>query len=90
MRTSRGQRYWAVARDVISFVLGTFIILDQEITQRVNLELLLVALTLLGTPGAIALVQLFRGSVPPGNTIAPSQQSPVEPSPPQPSSASSS
>ena len=88
MQNQRISKLWAVARDVISFGLGVFIVLDQEVNQRVNLELLLVALALLGTPGAIALVQLFRGSVEPTRTTEPSVSPPVASSPLPPPSSS--
>ena len=52
---------FTVLRDLVLLGLGVFVVLHQELTGQVRPELLLVATTLLGLPGTIGLVQLFRG-----------------------------
>lgn len=77
------QKWVAVIRDIASFGLGCYVIIHQTITDHVNVDLLLGALGLVGTPGAIAVVQLFRGSgstqpaitTEPGQSSLPSQSS---------------
>lgn len=78
MQVQTAQKWLAFCRDVGSFVLGTFLLVHQEITQHVNVDLMLGALGLVGAPGAIAVVHLFRGSALPEQppTTEPSQGSP--------------
>lgn len=71
-------------RDLAPLVLGIFGVLHQEITGRVNLDLLGLYTLLLGTPGAIAVVHLVRGnegqSDTPSSSPAPPPSPSVEPS----------
>jgi hypothetical protein len=57
----KSRAIFAVVRDVICLAAGIFGILFQQITGQVNIQLLLVYLALVGTPGTIGLVQLVRG-----------------------------
>lgn len=86
MQIQKVQKWFVVYRDVGSYLLGIFIIIYQTLTKAVNVDLLLAALALIGTPGAIAAVQLFRGSVAtePTDITEPSSPSPQLPLQPEP------
>jgi hypothetical protein len=77
---------FAVARDALCLGLGIFGVAHQEITGRVNVDLLVLYSVMLGTPGTIGLVNLLRGKVQVSVTTEPSSPSP-EPAPPLPSSS---
>lgn len=68
--------------------LGVFGVLHQEITGRVNLDLLAVYTVLLGLPGAVGVIHLVRGSDEIPDTPGSSSASQPPPSQPPPSSAS--
>ena len=65
-----------VARDVGFIVVGLGGIIYQQVTNRVNFELLLVYTTMLGIPGAVALLQLSRGKQETPSTVEQSSPSP--------------
>jgi hypothetical protein len=71
-----------VVRDVTFLVIGLGGITYQQVTGRVNVELLLVYTGLLGVPAAVAVKKLY-----PGRTETPPTPGPSSPSPP-PSSSS--
>lgn len=77
---------FAVIRDGLCLGLGIFGVAHQEITGRVNLDLLVLYAVLLGTPGTIGLIQLAKGKVQVSVTTEPPSPSP-EPVSPQPSSS---
>jgi uncharacterized membrane protein YuzA (DUF378 family) len=63
-----------ILRDLGCWAVGIFGVLHQELTGKVNAELLLVYLALLGIPGAVALLQL-RGKVEIQDTAEPPSSS---------------
>jgi hypothetical protein len=71
-----------VVRDVTFLVIGLGGIIFQQVTGRVNVELLLVYTGLLGVPAAVAVKKLY-----PGRTETPPTAEPSSPS--QPPSSSS-
>jgi hypothetical protein len=71
-----------VVRDVTFLVIGLGGITYQQVTGRVNVELLLVYTGLLGVPAAVAVKKLY-----PGRTETPPTPEPSSPS--QPPSSSS-
>jgi hypothetical protein len=50
-----------VVRDILSMGLGTFIIVNEELTGRVHTELLILSTALLGLPSTVAIANLIRG-----------------------------
>src|SRR5882757_1059834 len=73
-----------VIRDLGLIVVGLGGIVFQQISGRVNIELLMVYTTILGVPGAIGLLQLSRGRSETPHTAGSSSQSPPQPlSPPE-------
>jgi hypothetical protein len=81
-----GSKLRAAVRDVLCLGLGIFGVAHQEITGRVNVDLLVLYAALLGTPGTIGLINLARGKVSVSVTTEPSPTSP-EHVPPPPSSS---
>lgn len=79
------QALLTLARDVGLIVVGLGGIIYQQVTGQVNLELLLVYLTLLGIPGALGLLQLRGG----GNGEPPPTAGPPSDSPSSSSSSAS-
>jgi hypothetical protein len=71
-----------VVRDVTFLVIGLGGITYQQVTGRVNVELLLVYTGLLGVPAAVAVKKLYPGRTETPPTVEPS-------SPSQPPSSSS-
>lgn len=61
MKVTKASAAFAIVRDIICLITGIFGILYQQIIGPINLELLLVYLALVGTPGAIGLAFLIRG-----------------------------
>ena len=51
-----------VVRDLTCLAVGVFGVIHQELSGRVNPELLVVYTALLGLPGAISVLQLVRGT----------------------------
>lgn len=60
---------FAIVRDAVCLGAGIFGILYQQITGRTNIELLMVYLVLVGTPGAIGLAHLIRGKPTTNGTV---------------------
>ncbi len=58
---SRAERRWAVAKDVILFVVGLGGIIYQQVTGQVFPMLLIVFMTMTGVPALVNLVSLFKG-----------------------------
>lgn len=56
------ERAWPLARDMATFATGLGMIIFQQVTGNVNLDLLLVATGLCGVPGIIASTNLLRGN----------------------------
>lgn len=87
------QKLIPILRDILSLAGGLFVILHEELTGRVSPYLLLVAASMLGLPGVVALSHLYRGS---GGAIRTTEQSSssvpslpsAPPQPPPPSSLS--
>jgi hypothetical protein len=75
------QKIFAVCRDLCCLGLGIFGVAHQEITGHVNLDLLALYTVLLGTPGAVGLVQLLRGRL--QVTVTTESESPSPPAPSQ-------
>jgi len=69
---------FALVRDAICLAAGIFGILYQQVKEQINIELLLVYLTLVGTPGAIGLVHLIRGKPETDGTASLPSESPSE------------
>ena len=69
-------KVWPPIRDVLSFAAGLGIIVYEQLTLLVNLDLLLVASGLCGYPGAIAAISLLRGKGETPHTPEPSSPSP--------------
>lgn len=76
------QKVWPVARDALCFVVGLGGIVYQQLSRNVSVDLLITYLTLITTPGGVALWQLRRAGRPETPPTA-------EPPSPSPSSASS-
>lgn len=67
------QNVLVVGRDAGMIVVGLGGIIFQQVTGRVNIELLLTYTALLGVPGAIQVLQrLFRGATPTTGSSPPS------------------
>lgn len=65
---------FAIVRDAICLGAGIFGILYQQVTGRTSIELLMVYLVLVGTPGAIGLAHLIRGKPETSGTVGSSSQ----------------
>jgi hypothetical protein len=61
LTTARVQAAAAVLRDISLWVSGLLGIAYQQVTGHVSVELLLTYMSMIGIPGAVALVQLSRG-----------------------------
>jgi hypothetical protein len=72
----KAQIVLTVVRDAGLIVVGLGGIIYQQVTNHVNVELLLVYTTMLGIPGAVALLQLSRGKPETPTTAEPSSSSP--------------
>jgi hypothetical protein len=76
------QAWFPVLRDITLLGIGSFGILHQEWTGRVNVALLGVYTAILGVPGAAAILGMFRSSTTTTTTVEQLPSS-LEP-PPQP------
>lgn len=75
MTVARVQAMITIGRDVLFLLCGLLGIAYQQVTGRVNAELLVVYASLLGVPGVVGLVQLSRGRPETPDTVEPSSAS---------------
>jgi hypothetical protein len=74
MKANSTQAVIAIGRDVLSMALGAFIVINEELSGKVHIELLTVAAALLGLPSVAALLSL-RGNKQTQDTREPSSSS---------------
>lgn len=67
----------AVVRDVILFVFGLAGIGYQTVTGKVDIALLIVFTTMVGTPGLTNLISVLRGSDTESPSLPPASQPPA-------------